>query len=82
MTGSNAEYVARAGMYRLLASFLGPDYSQALDDTLTDPALRDILTALVSAAFGGYMRLADGDPQKAFDIINRERQAAEDLRDL
>jgi hypothetical protein len=69
-------------MYRLLSSFLGPQFSQVLDETLADPASRDIVTSLVSVAFGGYVRLADGDPQKAFEIIERERQAAEDLRDL
>jgi hypothetical protein len=82
MTGSAAEYAARAGMYQLLSSFAQPQFSQALDETLSDPALRDILTSLAAVAFGGYVRLADGDPQKAFEIIARERQAAEDLRDL
>lgn len=82
MTGSSAEYTARAGMYKLLSTFLGPKFSETIDETLSDPALRDIISTLVGAAFAGYVRLADGDPQKAMEIIERECRTAEELRDL
>ncbi|ETZ75124.1 hypothetical protein L841_0082 [Mycobacterium sp. MAC_080597_8934] len=66
----------------MLSAFVGPQFSQVVDETLDDPGLRDILTTLVGVAFAGYIRLADNDLQKATELIDRERQAAEDLRDL
>jgi hypothetical protein len=76
------EYGPRAGMYRLLSTLGGADYTRVLDETLASPLLRDVLTQLVSTAFGAYVLKYDGDVQTARDTIARELRAAEDLDNL
>jgi hypothetical protein len=80
---TDAEYRARADMYRLLTAFPGPpkEYSIALDSALADPGLRDILNSVVAVAFGAYI-LKYGDPAQAIAVIEREHLAAEDLASL
>jgi hypothetical protein len=77
------EYTVRAAMYRLLAAFpnQGPEFKAALDEAMADPHLRDVVSALVGTAFGGYIKIA-GDVPAAIELISRELRAAEDLDGL
>ncbi|NTY58729.1 hypothetical protein [Mycolicibacterium sphagni] len=77
------EYDVRAGMYRLLAAFptQGATFTAALDQALADPRLRDIVSALVGTAFGGYIKIT-GDVPGAIDLIERELRTAEELAAL
>jgi len=84
MSAGHDEYIVRAKMYRLLAAFptQGAASSIALHDALADPKLRDTLSALVGVAFGGFIRLQDGDIGAAIELVQRELRAAEDLASL
>jgi len=68
----------------LLAAFpgQGAEFEKAVDQTMADPHLRDIVTSLVGVAFGGYVIKAAGDIPAAIDLINRELRTAEDLGSL
>lgn len=77
---TNAEYRNRAAMYRLLIAFprQGDDYSRALDEAMDHPHLREVISALVGVAFGGYT-VKFGSPAEAMAVIERELRVAEDL---
>ena len=89
---ADAEYHARAGMYRLLVGYaaqaLTDDpqapsvYRQTLDATMADRHLRAIVDYLAGVAFGGYIARESGNVQAALATIVRELRAAEDLAGL